>query len=89
MIASGVLAVICFVLALLSGGGLLGAVGLSFAAGFGLPRWILSFLKKRREKNFLKALPAVFSDLSPIKPAPSSSEPPSQLSIRKETPPEL
>ena len=57
MIASGVLAVICFVLALLSGGGLLGAVGLSFAAGFGLPRWILSFLKKRREKNFLKALP--------------------------------
>ena len=38
MIASGVLAVICFVLALLSGGGLLGAVGLSFAAGFGLPR---------------------------------------------------
>jgi tight adherence protein B len=57
MIASGVLAVICFALALLSGGGLLGAVGLSFAAGFGLPRWILSFLKTRREKSFLKALP--------------------------------
>jgi tight adherence protein B len=57
MIASGILAVICFALALLSGGGLLGAVGLSFAAGFGLPRWILSFLKKRREKSFLKALP--------------------------------
>jgi tight adherence protein B len=57
MIASGVLAVFCFALALLSGGGLLGAVGLSFAAGFGLPRWILSFLKKRREKSFLKALP--------------------------------
>jgi tight adherence protein B len=57
MIASGVLAVICFALALLFGGGPIAAVGLSFAAGFGLPRWILSFLKKRREKSFLKALP--------------------------------
>ena len=57
MIASGVLAVSSFALALLFGGGMIGAVGLSFAAGFGLPRWILSFLKKRREKNFLKALP--------------------------------
>jgi tight adherence protein B len=39
------------------GGGLLGAVGLAFAGGFGLPRWLLGFLKKRREKAFLKALP--------------------------------
>ena len=31
--------------------------GSAFGAGFGLPRWILSFLKKRREKEFLKALP--------------------------------
>ena len=38
-------------------GSLLAAVGLAFAAGFGLPRWILSFLKKRREEAFLKALP--------------------------------
>ena len=37
--------------------GLLGALGLAFAAGFGLPRWILGYLKKRREKAFLKALP--------------------------------
>ena len=29
----------------------------AFAAGFGLPRWALGFLKKRREKAFLKALP--------------------------------
>ena len=36
---------------------LLGAAGLAFAAGFGLPRWVLGFLKKRREKAFLKALP--------------------------------
>jgi tight adherence protein B len=57
MIASGVLAVVCFAAALVFGGGMLGAVGLSFAAGFGLPRWVLSFLKNRREANFLKALP--------------------------------
>jgi tight adherence protein B len=57
MIASGVLAAFCFVMTMLGGGGLLGALGLAFAAGFGLPRWILGYLKKRREKNFLKALP--------------------------------
>ena len=57
MIVSGVLAAICFVFALVGGGGLLAATGLAFAGGFGLPRWALSFLKKRREKNFLKALP--------------------------------
>jgi tight adherence protein B len=57
LIASGVLAAVCFVMALLFGGGLIGATGLAFAAGFGLPRWGLTFLKKRREKNFLKALP--------------------------------
>jgi tight adherence protein B len=57
MIASGILAAICFALALLAGGGLLGAIGMAFAAGFGLPRWLLSFLKNRREKAFLRALP--------------------------------
>jgi tight adherence protein B len=57
MIMSGVLAAACFVVAMLAGGGLIAAVGLAFAAGFGLPRWGLSFLKTRREKAFLKALP--------------------------------
>jgi tight adherence protein B len=57
MVISGVLGLGCFAAAFLIGGGLLGAVGLAFAAGFGLPRWILGFLKKRREKKFLKALP--------------------------------
>jgi tight adherence protein B len=54
---SGALGLAAFVAAFLGGGGLLGAGGLAFAAGFGLPRWILSFLKKRREKAFLTALP--------------------------------
>jgi tight adherence protein B len=57
MIVSGVLAAVSFVIAMLAGGGLIGAGGLAFAAGFGLPRWGLSFLKTRREKAFLKALP--------------------------------
>ena len=57
MLISGALAAACFAMAMVAGGGLLGAAGLAFAAGFGLPRWMLSYLKKRREKNFLKALP--------------------------------
>jgi tight adherence protein B len=51
MIVSGILAAVAFGLAMLAGGGPLGAVGMAFAAGFGLPRWMLSFLKKRREKT--------------------------------------
>jgi tight adherence protein B len=57
MIISGVLAAVAFAIAMLFKGGLIGAVGLAFAAGFGLPRWMLSYLKKRREAKFLKALP--------------------------------
>ena len=57
MVVSAMLGGVFFALALFAGGGLLGAAGLAFAGGFGLPRWGLSFLKKRREKAFLKALP--------------------------------
>jgi tight adherence protein B len=57
MIVSGILAAVCFAMTMVLGGGLIGAVGLAFAAGFGLPRWVLGFLKKRREKAFLRALP--------------------------------
>lgn len=57
MIVSGILAVAAFAAAMFAGGGLLGGVGMAFAAGFGLPRWMLSFLKKRREKAFLRNLP--------------------------------
>jgi tight adherence protein B len=57
MMISGVLGAVAFALAMLAGGGLLSAGGLAFAAGFGLPRWVLGFLKTRREKAFLKALP--------------------------------
>jgi tight adherence protein B len=57
MIVSAAIAAAGFALAMLFGGGLLAAGGLAFAGGFGLPRWALGFLKKRRQKNFLKALP--------------------------------
>jgi tight adherence protein B len=57
MVVSGILAAVCFVAVFVLGGGPLGAIGLAFGAGFGLPRWVLGFLKKRREKKFLRALP--------------------------------
>jgi tight adherence protein B len=57
MVVSGILAAVAFGGAMLFGGSLLAAGGLAFAAGFGLPRWGLSYLKKRREENFLRALP--------------------------------
>ncbi len=56
-IVSGIFGAIFFAVAMFAGGGFLGAVGLAFAGGFGLPRWALGFLKKRREQAFLKALP--------------------------------
>jgi tight adherence protein B len=56
-VISGVFAAVFFAGAFFAGGGLLGALGLAFAGGLGLPRWALGFLKKRREKKFLAALP--------------------------------
>jgi len=56
-IGSGVLGALVFVAVMVIGGGLLAALGMTFAAAFGLPRWILSFLKKRRHNKFLDNLP--------------------------------
>ncbi|CAN5209641.1 type II secretion system F family protein [soil metagenome] len=57
MIISGILGVMAGGATLVMGAGPIAAAGLAFGCGFGLPRWILNFLKKRREKLFLKALP--------------------------------
>jgi tight adherence protein B len=46
-----------FAAGFLSGTGLLVAAGLGFTGAFGVPRWLLSYLKKRREAKFLEALP--------------------------------
>ena len=46
-----------FLVTLVLGAGLLPALAFGFAAGGGLPFWLLKFLKKRREAKFLEALP--------------------------------
>jgi tight adherence protein B len=56
MISIGIGAVM-FVAGLFTGGSLYAAVPLGFAGAMGLPRWLLSFLKKRREAKFLDAFP--------------------------------
>jgi tight adherence protein B len=57
MMIAAALGLGAFLMALLMGVGLLVALGIAFAAGGGLPFWILSFLKKRRETKFLDAFP--------------------------------
>jgi tight adherence protein B len=57
MVISGALGAIFFLMPLILGAAPITAAGLAFAGGFGLPRWILSFLKKRRETKFRDALP--------------------------------
>ncbi len=56
LIAAG-LGIVFFVLFLGSGLGLMSALGFGFAAAFGVPFWLLSYLKKRRENKFLNAFP--------------------------------
>jgi tight adherence protein B len=46
-----------FILVLPTGAGLLAALGLGFAGACGVPLWMLSFLKKRRENKFLNHFP--------------------------------
>jgi tight adherence protein B len=54
---SGGLGLFGFLAVLLTVGTLLPALAAGFAAAFGIPRWLLSFLKKRREKKFLHNFP--------------------------------
>jgi tight adherence protein B len=57
MYAAGGLGLLVFSLTFVLGMGLLPAAGFGFTAAFGLPFWILSYLKKRREARFLKFFP--------------------------------
>lgn len=57
MVIAGALGIGVFLIAMLTGVGMLAALGLAFAAGGGLPFWALAFLKKRREAKFLNAFP--------------------------------
>ena len=51
-IVSGALAGLAAFFCLLSGQGWIATAFATFACGLGLPRWILNFMKKRREKAF-------------------------------------
>lgn len=57
MIGSAALGLLCLVVPFLMGVNPLACIGFGVAAGFGLPRWVLNFLKKRRETKFIDALP--------------------------------
>ena len=56
MISGGVGAAL-FLLGILLSAGPVVALALGFAGAFGLPRWLLSYFKKRREAKFLNAFP--------------------------------
>jgi tight adherence protein B len=57
IMACAALGAIVFAAVFILDAGLIPAALLGFAAGFGLPRWILSYLKKRRETRFLDRFP--------------------------------
>jgi len=56
LISAGI-AVVMFLLGILTGAGLLLGAALAFTGAFGMPRWLLSYLKKRRESKFLNSFP--------------------------------
>jgi tight adherence protein B len=56
-ITSAIVGLFSTIVAWIFGASILIALGIGFSAGFGLPRWMLSFLKKRREKRFLEEFP--------------------------------
>jgi tight adherence protein B len=57
MICAGAFGLVMFLVTLLVGTGLIVALAIGFASAFGVPLWLLMFLKRRREKNFLDAFP--------------------------------
>lgn len=57
IIISVVLGVSIALTCLFMGMGPVVAAAFAFSAGFGLPRWFLNFMKKRRERKFLEGLP--------------------------------
>lgn len=56
-VISVLMAVLLSAFVFLLSGSIFAAVGALFAGGFGLPLWLLAFLKNRRIANFIKELP--------------------------------
>ena len=57
LLISGGIGVVMFLAGLVSGAGMIVGAALGFVGAVGIPRWLLSFLKKRRESKFLNAFP--------------------------------
>jgi len=57
LLVSAALGIATFLFFLIADAGLLTALAAGFAAGFGLPQWILRFLKRRREAKFIDGFP--------------------------------
>jgi tight adherence protein B len=57
MIGGAVLGIVVAAAVFVLDGGPIAALGLGFAGGFGVPRWALTFLKRRRENLFLDRFP--------------------------------
>lgn len=57
VLISAAMGIVAFGAVFGAGLGLMSALGFGFAAGFGLPFWLLSYLKKRRETKFLAVFP--------------------------------
>jgi tight adherence protein B len=56
-ITSGVLGAVAFLIVLMMDVGLPFAIAMGFGAAFGMPLWMLKFLKVRRESKFIAAFP--------------------------------
>ena len=56
-ITSGVLGAAAFLIVLVMDVGLLAALAMGFGGAFGMPLWVLKFLKARRESKFMMAFP--------------------------------
>jgi tight adherence protein B len=57
LITSVIAGLFAAIVAWIFGASILIALGVGFSVGIGLPRWMLSFLKKRRETRFLEEFP--------------------------------
>jgi len=57
IVISVILGFIAFAIGFLISHAIVPALAFGFAGGFGIPLWLLKFLKKRREAKFLNALP--------------------------------
>lgn len=57
IISCALLGLALFSFGIISGAGYAAAGALAFAGAFGVPFWLLSFLKRRREAKFLEAFP--------------------------------